>query len=344
MPSADNLAVISAAGSRKTQYIVDRVLASSSRRVLVTTYTNENLRQITERLSIGSGVLPAQVTVMGWFKFLMSQCARPYQSYVLGEAGVIRGLNFIGSKPQYAAKKNPRRYYLDSHDAVYRDAVSAIAVEANRLSQGKVIRRLSRIYDHIYIDEVQDMAGYDLDLLDALLDSPVGITMVGDPRQATYVTNNARKNTNFKGNRISSWLQQRRDRCFIQERTESYRCNQAICDFADGLYPELPRTTSMNNETTGHDGVFDIRPEQVRSYVEQYSPIILRHQKTSDTQGLAAMNIGVSKGSTFDRVLIFPTKPMIHYYHNRDPEKAGDLAKLYVAVTRAKYSATFVIP
>jgi DNA helicase-2/ATP-dependent DNA helicase PcrA len=25
------------------------------------------------------------------------------------------------------------------------------------------------------------------------------------------------------------------------------------------------------------------------------------------------MNIGVSKGSTFDRVLIFPTKPMLAY-------------------------------
>lgn len=44
MPSHNNLAIIAAAGSRKTQYIVEKALANPSKRVLVTTYTNENLR------------------------------------------------------------------------------------------------------------------------------------------------------------------------------------------------------------------------------------------------------------------------------------------------------------
>ncbi|MEV7964751.1 UvrD-helicase domain-containing protein [Sphaerisporangium sp. NPDC088356] len=345
MQSHNNRAVIAAAGSGKTQHIIDCVLKDPTRRTLVTTYTNENLRQLTERLAYsGGGVIPRLVTTMGWYTFLMNQCARPYQSAVLSEAGIMRGLNFVGERPRFASKNNPKFYYLDSNKAVYRNEVAALAVEANRLSGGKVVDRLAAMYDHIYIDEVQDMTGHDLELLDLLLASPIATTLVGDPRQATTPTNNSSKNKKFKGGGIAAWLYKRADMCVIDERVESHRCNQAICDFADSLYPDLPQTVSMNEGITGHDGIFDIRPEEVSSYVERYAPVVLRHQKNSDTQGLDAMNFGVSKGSTFDRVLIFPTKPMTHYYHNRDPEKAGDLARLYVAVTRARYSVAFVIP
>lgn len=344
MPSHKNLAIIAAAGSRKTQYIVDCVLADTSRHVLVTTYTTENMQQLLNRLSGGTGVLPSHVTVITWFAFLLNQCARPYQSAVLGDVGYLRGLNFVGAKPKYAAKSKPKQYYLDSNRDMYRDGVAGFAFEANSLSGGKVIDRLADMYDHIYVDEVQDMAGYDLSMLELLMKSSTRVTVVGDPRQATFVTNNAVKHKKYKGSGIVNWLSERTALCAIESRTESYRCNQAICDFADGLYPELEKTVSKNTEVTGHDGVFLIKPPEVASYVEKYAPVILRHNKRSDTQGLDAMNVGVSKGSTFDRVLIFPTQPMIKYYQTRDPGHAGDRAKLYVAVTRAKYSATFVIP
>ncbi|MFJ7189700.1 UvrD-helicase domain-containing protein [Streptomyces bacillaris] len=207
-----------------------------------------------------------------------------------------------------------------------------------------VVDRLSRMYDHIFIDEIQDMAGYDLELLDLLMNSPIAVTVVGDPRQATFATNNATKNKKYKGSGIVDWLAKRADLCQVENRVESYRCNQDICDFADDLYPDLARTVSKNTEATGHDGIFAIKRADVPAYAEQYTPAVLRHNKNSDTCGLEAMNMGTSKGSTFDRVLIFPTAPMVKYYRTRDCTQAGDRAKLYVAVTRAKYSATFVLP
>ncbi|MFC8639840.1 UvrD-helicase domain-containing protein [[Kitasatospora] papulosa] len=344
MQSPNNLAVIAAAGSRKTQHIIDCVVADPSKRVLVTTYTNENLNQIVNRLSAGTGVLPDHITVMGWFTFLLNECARPYQSFVLGEVGMMGGLNFVGQRSRYIPKSKPEQYYLDRGKSAYRDGVSAFSFEANRLSKGMVVDRLSRIYDHIYIDEIQDMAGYDLELLDLLMKSQIAVTVVGDPRQATFVTNNAAKNKQFKGSGIVEWLGKRADLCLVENRVESYRCNQEICDFADDLYPDLARTVSKNTEITGHDGIFAIKKSEVREYAEQYAPVVLRYNKNSDTCGLEALNMGTSKGSTFDRVLIFPTVPMGKYYKTRDPGQAGDRAKLYVAVTRAKYSTTFVLP
>jgi superfamily I DNA/RNA helicase len=344
MPSPNNLAVLAAAGSRKTQHIVDSVLADPSKHVLVTTYTTENLNQLVDRLGAGTGLLPKHVTVMSWFTFLLNQCARPYQSTVLGDVGMMRGLNFRAEQRRYVPKTDAKRYYLDVNRDMYRDAVAAFAVEANLLSGGKVVNRLTEIYDHIYIDEVQDLAGYDLDILDSLLKSPMAVTMVGDPRQATFATNNSSKNRKFKGSGIALWVKARKAMCEIQDRVESYRCNQAICDFADGLFPDLPRTISKNTELTGHDGIFPIAPADVADYVERYQPVVLRWDKRTNTLGLVAMNFGQSKGSTFDRVLIFPTQPMIKYYREGDPEKAGDRFKLYVAVTRARYSVAFVVP
>ncbi|OPF71576.1 DNA helicase II [Streptomyces antioxidans] len=344
MQSHNNRAIIAAAGSRKTQHIIDQVLGDPTKRVLVTTYTNENLNQIVNRLSAGTGLLPSHVTVMGWFTFLMNQCARPYQSYVLNDIGVMGGLNFLGQRSRFARKDNPTRYYLDSSRAVYRNEVAALADEANRRSGGKVVDRLAGMYDHIYVDEIQDMAGYDLELLDALLKSPIGLTMVGDPRQATFSTNTAQKNKQYKGSRIVDWFSERTNVCVIDSRVESYRCGQGICDFADDLYPELPRTISMNNEITGHDGIFRIKRSEVQEYMEKYSPTVLRWDRLTNTLGLDAMNMGASKGSTYDRVLIFPTTPMINYYSARDFNQLKERAKFYVAVTRAKYSTTFVIP
>jgi len=58
--------------------------------------------------------------------------------------------------------------------------------------------------------------------------------------------------------------------------------------------------------------------------------------------GLPAINFGASKGRTYERVLIFPTKPMLDYLARSDISKLKDRSKFYVAVTRAKYSVAFV--
>ena len=69
---------------------------------------------------------------------------------------------------------------------------------------------------------------------------------------------------------------------------------------------------------------------------------MLRYDKRQSTMGLPAINFGASKGKNYDRVLIFPTKPIRTYLDTKDPSKAGDLEKFYVAVTRARYSVAFV--
>jgi len=49
----------------------------------------------------------------------------------------------------------------------------------------------------------------------------------------------------------------------------------------------------------------------------------LRYSKTTNTLGFSAVNIGSIKGRTYNRVLIFPTKPMIEYLNTKELDKAG---------------------
>jgi len=342
--ASDNVAILAAAGSRKTDHIVESALAVTDGRVLITTYTNENQRQIVSRIEQKVGAIPPHISVMGWFSFLIAQCAKPYQRALTGAPLIIKGLNFKGRRNRFTKKSNIR-YFLDNNADIYRDGVSDFVVALNEKTEGAVVERLERIFTHIFIDEVQDLVGYDLDVLDLLLVSGIKLILVGDPRQHTFATNIGPRNKKYRGAGLANWFAKRSDVCTLEPRNYSYRCNQAICDFADAIYPNLPATTSIDVAPTGHYGIFHVAAEDVLGYIAEHHPVtVLRHDKNVDTAGLLAMNIGVAKGSTFDRVMIFPTKPMLKYLEDGDETKLKAPEKLYVAVTRARFSVAFVVP
>jgi DNA helicase-2/ATP-dependent DNA helicase PcrA len=343
MPSAGNRAVIAAAGSRKTQLIIDGALADPSQRVLITTYTQENLGQLRRRLTEITGVMPANITTTTWFQFLIRQGAKPFQSHLTDRIDHIRSLNFNSPPPRFARRNDPLAYYFDRNRDMYRDRVADFVCRADDASNSAVIRRLEGMYDHLYVDEFQDLVGYDLDVVDKLFASSMRITVVGDPRQHTLATNNGPRNKKYRGAGLPDWLRQRRAVCEMETRAESWRCHQLICDWSDRLYPNMPTTTSRNLEETGHDGIFKITADVVPAYMARYAPRVLRDSIKTATLGLPALNIGVSKGSTYDRVLIFPTRPMLNYLRTADLAALRAPDRLYVAVTRARHSVTFVV-
>lgn len=209
-----------------------------------------------------------------------------------------------------------------------------------------VTRRLAEVYSHVYIDEVQDLAGWDHNFVEHMLRADIAVHMVGDPRQRTYSTNNSTKNK-IKGSTPLTVMREKFEKLgliTVDVHNVSYRSHQSICDFADRLYPDLLATRSMSESTEEHLGVFSVSWSQARTYATRFTTSNLRYNSTSDTQGLPAFNFGESKGSTFDRVLIFPAKTMDTYLRRGGGLAEGTRSKLYVALTRARYSVAVVIP
>lgn len=347
MPSINSKIIVSTAGSRKTTFIVEDALGNASNgNILLLTYTIENLKQIEDYLIQRNDAIPPNVTVQSWYSFLLSDCVRPYQNFVYDKARISAIFFQEGRSVPYIKKSNVERYFFSSDGRIFTDKIAEFACQCDAKSNGLVIDRLERIYDYIYIDEVQDLAGYDFDFLELLLTSKIAVTVVGDSRQATYFTNCSPKNSRFKGQNIVNLFKdwEQAGTCTIIERNECYRCNQIICDFADMLYPDMKKTKSMNTTRTGHDGLFMVRDDEFCDYMDRYSPQILRYSKKTDTFGLPAQNFGLSKGQNYDRVLIFPNGPIKAYLIDGDPTKLKSLtkSKFYVAMTRARYSVAFL--
>lgn len=344
--SSKNKVVIASAGSGKTTHIVEQALSLKDKRILITTYTNENLEQIKSYFIEINGSIPKNVSILSWYSFMLQDGIRPYQSLVTTRPR-INNIAFgeIPFNIQRQSKADFDKYFLTIGDNVYCDRVTDFVCCCDDKSGGLILKRLEKVYDQIFIDEVQDVSGYDLTFLEKLFESNIAVTIVGDPRQATFSTNNSLKNKKYKKSQIFEWIVEKRNKGLleIEERNTCHRCNQAICDFADALFPKLPKTVSKNAYSTGHDGIFQIAEAEVVEYHLKYKPVVLRYSKVAKTKDLPALNIGLSKGRTYDRVLIFPTKPMMEYLKTQDLSSAGDVSKLYVAVTRAKHSVAFVI-
>lgn len=339
---------LSVAGSGKTYWLCNEALntirENPAAKVLITTFTNENIKTIkTELAKQNGGVVPKNVDVMTWFRFLLRHMIKPYQSCISG-VGVneIRTLSFAHKKVNYGSK-GTRRRYVDVNDDVLVDYVDEMACEINMKSGGKAISRLTDIYDVICIDEIQDTCGRDLDLLELIIDSEVGFVGVGDSKQATLRTHLTSINRKLSGKNLDTWAEtlESEGKISVIHENASRRFNAMICHFANAIYPEGISMTTVMKEVTGHDGVFLISSEDAIIYEQFYKPIVLRYDKNSDTLGLPAINYGVSKGDTFDRVLIFPNGKLEDYLLKGKQLKSP--CKYYVAMTRPRYSIAVVV-
>ena len=368
MPMNNNKLIIAAAGSGKTTRLVNEALKIKDEKVLITTYTQANEEEIKKKIVEENykhnklACIPANITVQTWFSFLLKHGVRPFQGVLFDKK--IKGMILVNEQSgvKYKFKKNGKeipvyfkeeteleQHYFTKELKIYSDKLSKFVIRCNKITTGRVLHRLSRIYQHIFIDEVQDLAGYDLELLKQLFNCSSNIVLVGDPRQVVYLTHNERKYSKYAYGKIQEFIEKecRKDCCQVIFLSNSHRCNQVICDFSDKLYPSLPKTISENNCLTEHNGIFFVKKQDVKNYLQQYNATQLRdnrgvpiNEKYKDN----ARNFGESKGLTFDRVLIYPTTPILEWLKdNRSELKPISRSKFYVAITRAKHSVGIVV-
>lgn len=339
---------LAVAGARKTQGIVDACAAApKDERILVLTYTTANQAELRARLAACAGDHP-NVEVVGWFSFLISNFARPFLPFVF-PGKHVRGFDYQ-SPPQMYAGVGAWSRYFNSEDEVRKVHLPQLAMRVEEASKGAGIRRLERVYDRIFIDEVQDLCGYDLDVLELLMLSKIPVEMVGDIRQAILATNQReRKNKKYMYMGIWEWFRaaENAGRVRISQRTQTWRCGPQIATLADSMFDDswgFEATESLNNTATGHDGVMLLKPEDVEAYVSRYAPLVLRHSMASakEFDHLKPMNFGDSKGLGRERVLILPTSAIEAFLQKGKTLTEAQAARFYVAVTRAQQSVAIV--
>lgn len=349
--------LVAAAGAGKTTFIVKEAIKCSDA-VLITTFTEENEKEIKNKfIELNKGIIPAHVTIRTWFSFLIEHGAKPYQGKLTKKEinGLLlvnekSGIKYKGAKfPVYFKEtENIERHYFSNDYQIYSDKLAKFVIRCNEKSNGFVFERISALFKHIFIDEVQDMAGYDLEIIKLLFKTETRVKIAGDPRQVTYHTHFSDKYKKYSDGRIRDFIETecKSIQCRIDEKTlnGSWRNNQSICDFANNLFPEYPKCISLQYETTTHDGVFLIKEQDVERYLKEFSPTQLRYSRSKKVSlNYEVKNFGESKGATRDRVLIYPTKKITDWiFENKTLDNFEIKCKFYVAITRAKYSVGIV--
>jgi superfamily I DNA/RNA helicase len=349
----DNRLIIAAAGSGKTRTLIEEALSIVDENVLITTFTEANEAGIKSKIiEATGGFIPQNIKVQTWYAFLLQQGIRPFQS-CLDERLWAKKIGFYlvsGVSATYISeKKDLLNHYFTKDFKVYSDKAAKFVVRCDEKTNGEIIKRITKIYPNIFVDEVQDLAGYDLELLKLLFISDSKTLLVGDPRQGTYSTNNSRKNKKFGKSNITHFFESREIESLLDiddsTLTVNYRSNEKICSFSNRLFSEFQPTTSGQKDVSDHDGVYIVKKDSVENYLEQFPNCVqLRWSSVQKiNESYPVMNFGESKGLDFSRVLVYPTKKIKEWIMNNRVDLAPtSRSKFYVAITRAVYSVGIV--
>lgn len=353
----NNKLILAGAGTGKTSFIVDEALKETDR-VLITTFTIRCKDEINKKIIEQKGYIPKNIIVQTWFSFLLEHGIMPYKR----DLGIINvnGLCFIDGKsgkkfttlngePRYYAEKEFLKYYFDDSNRIYTDKLAKLVLRVNDASKGLVFDRISLVFKKIFIDEVQDMVGYDLDIIKKLADSNSELVIVGDPRQNIYNTHCDSKYDKYSNGQIDQFIinecKKNKFSIDIETLTTCYRCYKDIVLFLNEFYPEYRSLNFVDDIPQCSDqGIFVVRSKDLNDYLKLYKPIQLRYNKrTQVAEEYKSINYRNSKGSTYERTIIYPTCDLKFYLKNgKKFEKKSTKNSIYVALSRAINSVGIV--
>lgn len=364
-----NTLIVAGAGAGKSTTVVDKALAEAAdqRKVLLLTYTEGNQGELLAKVCAQASVRPANIRIKGWFTFLLDDLIRPYQACMFEVR--IDNIVFDDSDPHLRGRFrikgraerldsgafNPRHFLTRSETRAHTTYVSKLAVRIAEATGGAPIERLARIYRLVLIDEVQDLVGWDYEIIRAIAArNDIEFVCVGDFRQTLYTTAHARKAPGTVSEKLGVFGDAGFD---IQQRNANRRSVQAICLFADRIHegvfnfqPAQSLVGSIPKEFADHVGVVAVRADHVPAYLERYNPVILRRTRSTESDlclGFRTCNYGESKGLGFDRVLVLTTAKQREFIGGKTDVFDGDKTDkarntFYVVATRARYSVAFV--
>ncbi len=330
----DKSVIFSVAGSGKTSLIIERL--SLEQRALIITYTDNNHRHLRNRIIQKFGVIPSNITLMTYFSFLHGFCYRPLMQLQLG----TRGLNFrLPPKRHYPLDDLNR--YRDGSGRLYHCRLAKLLQVVEALPD--IRARLERFYDCLYVDEVQDFAGHDFNLLLEVSQAKIGFTFVGDFHQHTFDTSRDGAVNKTLHEDVARYEKRYRDAGItVDKKTLSYswRCAKTVCDFistklqiAMGAHEErVSKIITIDNQDQVN--ALHADPTIVKLFLSE-------HHK----YGCHSENWGASKGMDHFHDVCVVMGPgiwkdhMAEKLHQANPQTRN---KLYVACTRARGDLYFV--
>ncbi|HCY64091.1 MAG TPA: DNA helicase UvrD [Oxalobacteraceae bacterium] len=331
----DKSVIFAVAGSGKTTKIVLKL--DERRRHLLITYTEANRDNLRRKIIERFGYFPENITLYTYFKFLHGFCYRPFLRSKKDTKGITFKLPPLF--PRYPST-NDRRFISPSR-RLYSNRLAKFLEQTETVPLA--IARIEKYFDAFYVDEVQDFAGHDFNLLLKLAAAKVECLFVGDFYQHTYDTSrdgnvNARLYDDYAS--YQKKFKNAGVRVDCESLKVSRRCSKSVCDF---ITEKIGVAIESDGERIS-DVRFEDDPAVVQALYEDSSLVKLflkEHHKYS----CHSQNWGASKGvDHYQDVCVVLNPANIQAWRKgsfRDIN-AETKNKLYVACSRARGNLTFV--
>jgi DNA helicase-2/ATP-dependent DNA helicase PcrA len=331
----DKRVIFAVAGSGKTTLIINNLNLESN--FLLVTYTNNNVHNLRTGILKKFGYFPDNIKLYSYYSFLYGFCYRPFLHSELG----TKGINYE-QNPFKFAKKNERKYFIDKFNRLYSSRIAKLIIEQDVVKE--VIARISKYYDYLYIDEIQDFAGNDFNLLKEISKANLNQLYVGDFFQHTFDTSrdgniNSGLHDNFETYKKA--FENMGLKLDLETLSKSYRCSSTVCKFiSDNLKINIESHRADTTEIkliAKKEEAFTIfsNPNIVKLFYRE-------HYKFN----CFSRNWGDSKGENkyFDVCTVVNKTTMEHLEKNKLDQLAPTTKnKLYVALSRTRNNL-YLIP
>jgi DNA helicase-2/ATP-dependent DNA helicase PcrA len=328
----DKRIILAVAGSGKTTYLVKNI--PKDKRLLLLTYTDANTLNLRNNIIKEFGCFPENISLKTYFSFLYSFCIQPF----LKDDYKLNGLIFKQNLNKYA--KDDKRYLTKKGNLFYNRAAKFAEIKD---IYNNIQKRLEKYYQYLFIDEIQDFAGHDFNLLEKISCSNLNMLYVGDFYQHTFDTS---RDGNVKQSLHQNYEQYKNNfdklNFVVDETTlmKSYRCSPKTCEY-------ITNNLNINIKSHGNAST-EIKYITNKSEIDDIirnDNIIKLFYKQHYIYKCKSRNWGDCKGENiFNDVCVVLNKISLEHYLKG---KLKDLLpqtlnKLYVAISRAHRNVYFI--
>lgn len=324
----DKTLILAVAGAGKTTEIINNIKKDD--KTLIITYTENNYNILKNNIIKKFKGIPDNIKIYTYFTFLYRFCFLP-----LKKGFKVKGLDFNSNPNKYIKAKDINYYYNRVSKKMYHNRLAKICSD---YFIDDIIKRIEKYFNYIYIDEIQDFASHDFNLLLNLIKTNCNILLVGDFYQHTFNTSrDGNVNSNLYNDYDNYINKIKNSDSNIKVDTvnflKSKRCSKQVCEFITE-YLKI-KIESYNN----HDSIIrEIDDENAIEKIANDDNIVkLFYQNSKKYDMKNKDNWGNSKGNTYINTCVVLNKNSYEKYkkHKLNELPSSTKNKLYVALSRA---------
>jgi len=242
--------------------------------------------------------------------------------------------------PKYV-KKDASGHYFDENGYLYCARLSELVLQVTTKNKDfirRIVSRLNKFFDHLFIDEFQDYRNYDYELILAIAKLAHNTTLVGDYYQHSVLGRNNSGKPFVSNKKAVSYddfcANMRKEKLEIDESSLccSRRCSLNVCTFINKKLGIPIISADL------HQGDIKlVKREEVIGLLKDDSVKKLVWSG-SNSYPFNSINWSKSKGNTYSRVCIILTKKLDELCNESfslSKQAQVTINKLYVALTRS---------